>query len=85
MGTQVLRVEDPDLLTGRARYVDDLPIGGMLTLRFVRSAMAHARVGGVDVSAALEVPGVVAAYGAAELGLGDLISKPGRLYPAPRE
>src|SRR5579884_4304347 len=69
LGTQVLRVEDPDLLTGRARYVDDLEIEGCLVLRFVRSPMAHARVTSVDTTGALDVPGVVAAFTCADLGL----------------
>jgi carbon-monoxide dehydrogenase large subunit len=71
IGTEVLRVEDPDLLTGRARYVDDLPIDGILVMRFVRSPVAHARVAAVDVAPALDVPGVVAAFSAADLGLGE--------------
>ena len=54
------RLEDPRLLTGRGRYLDDVRLPGLLHAAFVRSPHAHARVSGVDASAALEVPGVVA-------------------------
>lgn len=69
LGTAVLRVEDPDLLTGRGRYVDDLPIEGALHLAFVRSPYAHARVEGVDITEAAAMPGVVAVLIAADLGV----------------
>ncbi|MGH3392034.1 MAG: xanthine dehydrogenase family protein molybdopterin-binding subunit [Actinomadura sp.] len=68
-GRAVRRVEDPDLLRGRARYVDDLRIAGTLHMAFLRSPLAHAVIGGIDVSDALEAPGVVAAYTAADLGI----------------
>ena len=57
LGTAVRRVEDPDLLLGRAQFVDDLPIDGALHLVFVRSPHAHARVDSIDTSAALGAPG----------------------------
>ncbi|MQA97551.1 MAG: molybdopterin-dependent oxidoreductase [Streptosporangiales bacterium] len=66
-GRAVRRVEDPELLRGRGTFVDDLRIPGKLYLAFVRSPMAHARLGGIDVSRALEAPGVVAAYTADDL------------------
>jgi carbon-monoxide dehydrogenase large subunit len=69
LGTAVRRVEDPDLLLGRARFVDDLPIDGVLHLHFVRSNYAHARLGPVDTSGARAMPGVVAVFTAADLGL----------------
>ncbi|HEV2362371.1 MAG TPA: xanthine dehydrogenase family protein molybdopterin-binding subunit [Acidimicrobiales bacterium] len=69
LGTAVRRVEDPELLTGRATFVDNLPIEGALHLVFVRSPFAHARVRSVDTSQAAGMPGVVAAYAAADLGL----------------
>src|SRR5438067_13255442 len=52
LGNAVRRLEDPALLTGRARYVDNLPIEGALHLAFVRSPVAHARVTGIDVAEA---------------------------------
>ena len=57
-GRRLLRKEDARLLTGEARFVDDLAIPGALWLGMVRSPFAHARIGGIDSSAALEMPGV---------------------------
>ena len=62
VGSPVLRKEDPEFLTGRARYTDDLSLQGMLWMAVVRSPYAHARVKGVDVSNALAMDGVVAAF-----------------------
>jgi carbon-monoxide dehydrogenase large subunit len=58
VGTRVLRKEDPRLLTGEARYVDDLVIPGALWLAMVRSPEAHAGIRSIDASAALAMPGV---------------------------
>ena len=69
LGNAVRRVEDPNLLTGRGRYVDDLPIEGALHAHFVRSPIAHGTIVSVDASEALTMPGVVAVYTAADLGL----------------
>jgi aerobic carbon-monoxide dehydrogenase large subunit len=66
-GASVKRSEDPRILTGAGRYVDDIKLPGMLHAAFVRSPMAHARVLSVDASAARDLPGVVAAYTGAEL------------------
>ncbi|MEV1240830.1 aerobic carbon-monoxide dehydrogenase large subunit [Nonomuraea sp. NPDC049750] len=60
-GEPVQRREDPRLLTGGGRYLDDLG-SGALAAAFVRSPHAHARVRDVDVSAALDVDGLVAIY-----------------------
>jgi len=60
LGSSVPRKEDLRLLTGRGRYVSDLTLPGMLHAAFVRSSFAHARVNGVEATAALERPGVVA-------------------------
>jgi aerobic carbon-monoxide dehydrogenase large subunit len=67
VGVTRLRKEDAHLVTGRTRWTDNIRIPGMLHVAFVRSPMAHARVVSVDVSAALEQPGVVAAYTGADL------------------
>jgi aerobic carbon-monoxide dehydrogenase large subunit len=68
-GRAVRRVEDPELLRGRGTYVDNLRIPGTLHVAFVRSPLAHAVIGRIDVGGALEIPGVVAAYTAADLGI----------------
>jgi len=67
LGTRLLRKEDPVLLTGEARYTNDLNIPGALHLAVLRSPYAHARIRSVDVSAAAALPGVVAAYSGADL------------------
>jgi carbon-monoxide dehydrogenase large subunit len=67
IGQVVPRKEDPELLTGQARYVDDLTLPGMLWMAVVRSPHAHARIAAVDVSAALAAPGVVAAFSGNDL------------------
>ncbi|HKZ69811.1 MAG TPA: xanthine dehydrogenase family protein molybdopterin-binding subunit [Anaerolineales bacterium] len=67
-GAPIKRNEDVRLLTGRALFVDDVELSGMLHAAFLRSAYAHARIKGVDVSQALERKGVVAVYTAADLG-----------------
>ena len=58
LGTSVKRLEDPELLRGGARFVDDIHLPGMLEAAFVRSAHAHALIQGIDKRAALAVPGV---------------------------
>ena len=70
LGTRVVRTEDPELLTGAARYVADLTLDGALHAVFVRSEYAHARVRAVDTSRALAAPGVAAVLTAADLALG---------------
>jgi len=72
MGTRVVRVEDPVFLTRGATYTDDLTderLAGALHLTFVRSPLAHARITGVDTTAAREAPGVVAVITADEMDL----------------
>jgi len=66
-GARLRRREDPALLTGEARFVADLAVPGTLHLAMVRSPHALARIVSVDVSAALAMPGVVAAFSGADL------------------
>jgi carbon-monoxide dehydrogenase large subunit len=66
-GTRVRRKEDARILTGRGRYVDDVQSTGLLHACFVRSPIAHARILGIDVAQALELPGVVAVITGADL------------------
>jgi len=61
-GTRMVRREDAPLLTGESRFTDDLDIPGALHLAILRSPYAHARITSIDTSAALALPGVVAAY-----------------------
>ncbi len=60
IGARVLRLEDQALLTGSARFVDDIAAPGALHAAFVRSAHPHALIRGIDAAAARAVPGVVA-------------------------
>ncbi|MBA3311098.1 MAG: xanthine dehydrogenase family protein, partial [Nocardioidaceae bacterium] len=60
-GERVRRVEDPRLVSGQGRYLDDLGADA-LAAAFVRSPHAHARITDIDVSAALDVEGLVAIY-----------------------
>jgi 2-furoyl-CoA dehydrogenase large subunit len=60
VGQPVLRVEDEALLRGQGRFIDDLePVPHARHAAIVRSPYAHARIGAIDVSAALELPGVL--------------------------
>ena len=68
VNARVPRNEDARLLTGRARFVDDVQLPGMLHVAFVRSEHAHARLIEVDVSAARQRRGVAAVYTFADLG-----------------
>ncbi|MFF0011072.1 xanthine dehydrogenase family protein molybdopterin-binding subunit [Streptomyces sp. NPDC005374] len=74
VGTARLRKEDARLLTGQTLWTDNIDANGLLHLAVLRSPMAHARIDRVDVSPALERPGVVAAFSGADLaqGMGSL-------------
>src|SRR5947209_3412539 len=69
LGSAVRRREDPRLVSGRGRYVDDLPAERGLVAAFARSPLAHARLRGLDLTAARAVPGVVGAFAAEDLGM----------------
>ncbi|WP_067131418.1 aerobic carbon-monoxide dehydrogenase large subunit [Microtetraspora malaysiensis] len=60
-GEPVQRREDARLVTGQGHYLDDFGPGA-LAAAFVRSPHAHARITDIDVSAALDVEGLVAVY-----------------------
>jgi CO/xanthine dehydrogenase Mo-binding subunit len=67
VGQSLPRADAPAKLTGRERYAGDLALPGLVHARPVLSAMAHARVKGIDASAALALPGVVAVLTASDL------------------
>ncbi|MEU0515946.1 xanthine dehydrogenase family protein molybdopterin-binding subunit [Amycolatopsis sp. NPDC006125] len=72
VGTRVVRIEDQQLITQGGTYVEDLRVEaltGAVHAMFVRSPIAHARIASIDTSAALEAPGVVAVYTAADIDL----------------
>ena len=62
VGAARKRKEDARLITGRTMWTDNITLPGMLYLAVLRSPLAHARITGVDVSAALREPGVVTAF-----------------------
>jgi len=67
-GASVKRNEDARLLAGRAQFVDDVKLPGILHAAFVRSPHAHARIVSIDASVALARDGVIAVYSAEDLG-----------------
>ncbi|GIX48080.1 MAG: aldehyde dehydrogenase [Candidatus Tectimicrobiota bacterium] len=67
IGASVVRREDPRLLTGRGRFVDDLELPGMLHMAVCRSPYAHARLRAVHLEAARQSEGVVAAWSYADI------------------
>src|SRR5690349_4736251 len=62
VGTSVKRREDPRLITGEAKYLDDIQLLGMSYAAILRSPYAHARIKSINTSAAKAVKGVVAVY-----------------------
>jgi carbon-monoxide dehydrogenase large subunit len=82
VGAAVVRKEDPALLTGRGRFVDDIQLPGMVHMAFVRSSHAHARVVSIDTEAAAGAHGVLGVWTAADLdGLPPTRSLPGMERP----
>ncbi len=72
LGNRVLRKEDPKFLTTGGEYIDDIDeplLAGALHATYVRSTVAHGRILSIDTSAALEMPGVVGVFTAADLDL----------------
>jgi carbon-monoxide dehydrogenase large subunit len=74
-----LRSEDLPLITGRGRFTDDVSLPGQVYGVFVRAAVGHAELRGIDVSQAKQAPGVLAVLTAADADAAGLGSVP----PAP--
>src|SRR5919197_3570770 len=68
IGARIKRVEDPQLITGAAKYLDDMKLLGMAHAAIVRSPYAHARIKSIDTSRAAAHPGVVAVYTGKDFG-----------------
>jgi aerobic carbon-monoxide dehydrogenase large subunit len=62
VGRAMRRKEDPRMITGRGRYIDDIALPGMLWLTIVRSPEAHASITSIDTSAARERPGIFGVF-----------------------
>ncbi|MBM4258458.1 MAG: xanthine dehydrogenase family protein [Deltaproteobacteria bacterium] len=67
VGAEVRRVEDPRVLLGKTRYVDDIQLPNTVAMAFARSPYAHANITRIDVSAAKEHPGVLAVLTGADI------------------
>lgn len=59
IGASSKRREDVRFLTGKGNYTDDINIHGQTYVHFLRSDLAHAKINGIDTSAAQNMPGVV--------------------------
>ena len=68
-GSGIKRREDPRLITGEARYTDDIKLGGLLHMAVVRSPYAHANILSIDSAAAAAMDGVVAIFTGADVDL----------------
>ena len=66
IGQSRVRKEDARLVTGQTNWTDNMVLPGLLHMAFVRSPFAHARITGVDLSAARAAPGVVAVFSGAD-------------------
>src|SRR5437899_8986883 len=67
LGHPVRRVEDPGLITGSSRFVDDIAVDGAVYAVFVRSTLAHARIARIDTEQAVAMAGVAGVFTAADL------------------
>jgi len=81
VGARVIRKEDPNLITGRGQFVDDVQLAGAAHMVFVRSIEAHATIKGIDTTAALECDGVLGVWTAQDLNLPPLPGVPGLERP----
>ncbi|MDE0138613.1 MAG: xanthine dehydrogenase family protein molybdopterin-binding subunit [bacterium] len=81
IGSSIRRHEDPPLLAGRARYVADVRLPGMLTMVVVRAPVAHGTIRSIDCLEARRLPGVEAVFTAEEVNesLGGIPSIPPRV------
>lgn len=62
IGAAIKRREDPNLITGKGKYTDDLQLPNMTYAAVIRSPYAHARIKSIDTSQAKAIPGVIAVF-----------------------
>ena len=62
IGRRTRRLEDEQLITGRGQFAGDIKLEGLVHVAFCRSTLPHARIGAVDRSAAVAMPGVIAVW-----------------------
>ena len=83
VGQAIKRKEDPRLLTGHGRYLDDVVLPRMVHAAFVRSDLPSAGIRSIDVEAALALEGVVAVFTGAELNPGAGSMQPSMILERP--
>ncbi len=77
IGARVKRKEDKRFITGKGKYTDDIRMENQAYAAFVRCPVAHAKINGIDASAALAMDGVIAVHTGPEMkddGIGDIIT-----------
>ena len=62
IGERILRKEDPRMVTGEAKYLEDIKLSGMVHAVVKRSDYAHAKIKNIDTSEAEKVPGVIGVW-----------------------
>lgn len=75
IGERILRTEDPDLVTGKGTFIDNLDLPGAAHVVYVRSPMAHARITQISTEVARSMPGVIGVFTSDDVlaaGLGPL-------------
>ncbi len=84
IGQSVSRFEDPRLLRGKGRFIDDINLPGQAYAHLLRSPHAHAAIKSMDLSTALKAPGVIAIYTGDDIerdGLGSMVVSVPRKRP----
>jgi carbon-monoxide dehydrogenase large subunit len=82
IGQSFKRVEDPRLITGEGRYVDDVQLPRMCYAAILRSPYAHARIRHIDASKASQTPGVITVITGKDI-LGKIGPLPCAAHPVP--
>ncbi len=77
IGARVLRKEDPNLITGRGQFVDDITPAGTVVMAFVMSTEPHSRIVNIHSADALALPGVLAVWTAADIAELSTLGLPG--------
>ncbi|MEJ8573654.1 xanthine dehydrogenase family protein molybdopterin-binding subunit [Microbaculum marinum] len=85
IGQSVRRSEDPKLVTGKGRYTDDISLPGQAYGYVLRSPFAHGTIGAIDISAARQMPGVLAIYTGADLEAAGYGSLPANIQMTGRD
>ena len=67
IGQSVPRIEDDALLRGAGQFIGDMNVAGQVHAHFLRSPHAHAVITGIDITSAVDAPGVVAVLTGADL------------------